>query len=89
MPNRQSSSTSTAKRRVSDDVDAVLDGQEVVAQEVLIPGDGRADLVLDARGLGDGGQRLVAEHDHEDQRERSGQRRQLGQQPVDGHACAG
>ena len=30
-------------------VGAVLDGQEVVAQEVLIPGDGRADLVLDAR----------------------------------------
>ena len=82
MPNRHSSSTSTAKRRVSEHVDAVLDGQEVVAQEVLVPGDGRADGVLDAGRLGDGRQRLVAEHDDEDQRERGGQRRQRGEQPV-------
>jgi hypothetical protein len=51
-------------------VGAVLDGQEVVAQELLIPRDRRADLVLDARGFGDGGQRLVAEHHNEDQCQR-------------------
>ena len=33
--------------------------EEVVAQEVLVPGDRRADLVLDPRRLGDGGQRLA------------------------------
>ena len=67
-------------------VGAVLDGEEVVAQELLIPGDGRADDVLDAGGLGDGGQRLVPEDDHEDQRQRRRKRGDLRQHAVDGPA---
>ncbi len=69
-------------------VDAVLDGEEVVAQEVLIPGDGRADNIFDASRLGDRGQRLVTEHDHEDQRRRREQGGQRSDQTVDGSAAA-
>ena len=64
-------------------VDAVLDGQEVVPQEVLVPGDGRADDVLDAGRLGDGRQRLVAEDDHEHQRRRGGEGGEWGERAVD------
>ena len=67
IPNRQSSSTRDREPSGQRRVDTVLDGQEVVAQEVLVPRDRRADDVLDAGRLGDGGQRLVAEHDDEDQ----------------------
>ena len=63
-------------------VDAVLDGQEVVAQEVLVPGDRRADDVLDAGGLGDGGQRLVAEDDTKISDSDGGQGGERGQQAV-------
>ncbi len=69
-------------------VDTVLDGEEVVAQELLIPGDGRPDHVLDACRLGDGGQRLIAEHEHEDQRQRRSQGRQRGEQAVGGAPSA-
>ncbi len=55
-------------------VDAVFDGEEVVPQEVLVPRDRRPDLVFDAGRLGHRGQRLVPEHDHEDQSQRRQQR---------------
>ena len=70
-------------------VDAVLDGQEVIAQELLVPGDGRADDVFDAGRFGDGGQGLVAEHDDEDQRRPTRQRGQRRDEPVDRSPAAG
>ena len=60
----------------------VFHREEVIAQELLIPGDRRADLVLDPRRLGDGGKRLRAEHHDDDQRQRRGQHRQRCQQAV-------
>ena len=66
----------------------LFDSQEVVAQEVLIPRDRRADNVFDSGGLSNGGQGLVPEDDDENHRRRRGERGQRRQQTVGPPASA-
>ena len=65
----------------------ILNGEEVVPQEVLIPRDRWAHNVFDPCGLGDGRQGLIAEHHDENERQRSGKCGQRGQQAVGGPAA--